>query len=345
MASSTMPVLRRALLYVPASSPKFLAKSLTLTSDNVTYDLEDSVTPSMKAKARTALQTHLRSLSSKQATSIGEIAVRINAVSTPHAIADIRAVASLPNLDAIVVPKVSGAADLALVEDVIRQTAPQRAGTTTTTTDNPDPDHNSDSSNNSNNSNTKNRPIAVLALIESAKAVVDLREICTATPNLRGLIFAAEDFALDLSLRRTPHMHEMAYARSAIVTAARAFGLESAIDAVCTSLRGPGAQEQLAFECENGRGFGFTGKQCIHPDQVPYVQRMFSPDAEQVEWAARVVIADEKASAAGKGAFSLGGKMIDAPVVGKARATLAEAKQCGIDVDALRDKFKDESPE
>ncbi|KAL2182680.1 beta subunit of citrate lyase [Thermothelomyces heterothallicus CBS 203.75] len=307
MASSTMPVLRRALLYVPASSPKFLAKSLTLTSDNVTYDLEDSVTPSMKSTARTALQTHLRSLSSKQATSIGEIAVRINAVSTPHAIADIRAVASLPNLDAIVVPKVSGAADLALVED--------------------------------------NRPIAILALIESAKAVVDLREICTATPNLRGLIFAAEDFALDLSLRRTPHMHEMAYARSAIVTAARAFGLESAIDAVCTSLRGPGAQEQLAFECENGRGFGFTGKQCIHPDQVPYVQRMFSPDAEQVEWAARVVIADEKASAAGKGAFSLAGKMIDAPVVGKARATLAEAKQCGIDVDALRDKFKDESPE
>lgn len=85
--------------------------------------------------------------------------------------------------------------------------------------------------------------------------------------------------------------------------------------------------------------------ECIHPDQVPYVQHMFSPDAEQVEWAVRVVIADEKASAAGKGAFSLGGKMIDAPVVGKARATLAEARQCGIDIDALRDKFKDEAPE
>ncbi|KAL2142600.1 hypothetical protein VTI28DRAFT_991 [Corynascus sepedonium] len=324
MASSTLPVLRRALLYVPASSPKFLTKSLTLTSDNVTYDLEDSVTPSMKPTARTALQNHLASLSKRHATSIGEIAVRINAVSTPHAIADIQAVAAVPSLDTIVVPKVNSAADLTLVEDVIRQTAPHRTVTATT-------------------NNNDHRPITILALIESAKAIIDLREICTATPNLKGLIFAAEDFALDLSLRRTPHMHEMAYARSALVTAARAFGLESAIDAVCTSLRGPRAEEQLKFECENGRGFGFTGKQCIHPDQVPRVQRMFSPDAEQVEWAARVVIADEKASAAGKGAFSLNGKMIDAPVVGKARATLAEAKQCGIDVDALREKFREQN--
>ncbi|KAL2154058.1 hypothetical protein VTH82DRAFT_2734 [Thermothelomyces myriococcoides] len=342
MASSALPVLRRALLYVPASSPKFLAKSLTLTSDNVTYDLEDSVTPSMKDAARTALQDHLRSLPKRETTTgaIGEVAVRINAVSTPHAVADLQAVVSLPSLDAVVVPKVTGAADLALVEDVIRQAAPHRAVT------NHNHNHNhSSSSSSSSSSNSTQRPIAILALIESARAVMDLREICTATPHLRGLIFAAEDFALDLSLRRTPHMHEMAYARSAVVTAARAFGLESAIDAVCTALRGPGAQEQLAFECENGRTFGFTGKQCIHPDQVPYVQHMFSPDAEQVEWAVRVVIADEKASAAGKGAFSLGGKMIDAPVVGKARATLVEARQCGIDIDALRDKFKDEAPE
>lgn len=226
---------------VPASSPKFLTKSLTLTSDNVTYDLEDSVTPSMKPTARTALQNHLASLSKRHATSIGEIAVRINAVSTPHAIADIQAVAAVPSLDTIVVPKVNSAADLTLVEDVIRQTAPHRAVAAIT-------------------NNNDHRPITILALIESAKAIIDLREICTATPNLKGLIFAAEDFALDLSLRRTPHMHEMAYARSALVTAARAFGLESAIDAVCTSLRGPRAEEQLKFECENGRGFGFTGK-------------------------------------------------------------------------------------
>ncbi|KAL2159152.1 hypothetical protein VTH06DRAFT_2584 [Thermothelomyces fergusii] len=336
MASSTAPVLRRALLYVPASSPKFLAKSLTLASDNVTYDLEDSVTPSMKPAARAALRAHLAALSRPAASSsIGEVAVRINAVSTPHAVADIQAVASLPSVDAIVVPKVSGAADLALVEDVIRQTAPHRVATAA------NHHNNSDSSHNDSSHRHHHRPIAILALIESARAVMDLREICTAAAGLRGLVFAAEDFALDLGLRRTARMHEIAYARSAVVTAARAFGLESALDSVCTALRGPGSREQLAFECENGREFGFTGKQCIHPDQVPFVQSMFSPDAEQVEWATRVVIADEKASAAGRGAFLLDGKMIDAPVVGKARAILAQAKQCGIDVEAFRDKFED----
>lgn len=198
----------------------------------MTYDLEDSVTASMKPAARTAVQEHLNSLS-RQDTSIGEIAVRINAVTTPHAVEDIQAIASLPNLDTIVVPKVNSAADLALVEDVIRQAAPHRS------------------------TGAESQPIKLLALVESARAVMDLRAICGATPNLRGLIFAAEDFALDLSLRRSARMEEMAYARSAIVTAARAFGLESAIDAVCTSFRTNG---RLKKECRNGRSYGFNGK-------------------------------------------------------------------------------------
>ncbi|KAH6854429.1 Pyruvate/Phosphoenolpyruvate kinase-like domain-containing protein [Chaetomium sp. MPI-CAGE-AT-0009] len=316
MASSTLPVLRRALLYVPASSPKFLAKSLQLTSDNVTYDLEDSVTPAMKPAARTALQEHLTSLS-KADTSIGEIAVRINAVTTPHAVEDLQAIAALPSLDTIVVPKVNSAADLALVEDVLRQAAPERG-------------------------EGSERPIKILALIESARAVMDLREICGATGRLRGLIFAAEDFALDLSMERTPDMKGMAYARSAVVTAARAFRLESAIDAVCTKLRGPRVAGRLRAEVMLARLFGFNGKQCIHPNQVPDVQRLFMPPPKSIEYATRVIIADEEASAAGRGAFTVDGNMIDAPEVGKARAILTLAKQAGIDVDAFREKYKGE---
>ncbi|KAK4158176.1 Pyruvate/Phosphoenolpyruvate kinase-like domain-containing protein [Chaetomidium leptoderma] len=319
MASSTLPALRRALLYVPASSPRFLAKSLTLTSDNVTYDLEDSVTASMKPAARTALQEHLTSLSSRKETTMSEIAVRINAVSTPDALADIAAVAALPALDTLVIPKVNSAADLLLVEDAIRQAAPDRA------------------------SSSSSRPIKLLALIESARAIMDLRAICAATPNLRGLIFAAEDFALDLSLRRSPRMREMLYARSAIVTAARAYRLESVIDAVCTRLSDPRQPQRQLDECRNGSGMGFNGKQCIHPAQVPIVQHLFSPDKTKIKQATRIVVADEKASAAGRGAWSLDGRMIDAPVVGKARAILARAKQCGIDVDAVREKFKDQN--
>ncbi|KAK4233589.1 Pyruvate/Phosphoenolpyruvate kinase-like domain-containing protein [Achaetomium macrosporum] len=315
MASPSLPALRRALLYIPASSSKMMVKSLSLASDNLTYDLEDSVTPSMKVSSREALRGHLTSLPNKQHHA-GEIAVRINAVSTPHAVDDLKAVASLPCVDTIVVPKVNSGSDLQLVEDVIREARAR-----------------------------DQRPLNLLALIESAKAVMDLRSICTASPQLKGLIFAAEDFALDLSLERTPGLSEFLYARSAIVTAARAFGLESTIDLVCTAFRGSEGQQRLETECLNGRGLGFTGKQCIHPSQVSIAQRIFSPTEKEVEWSVRVVLADEKASAAGRGAWTLDGKMIDAPVVGKARVTLAKAERCGYDIDAIKKEWKDQNPE
>ncbi|KAK3396536.1 Pyruvate/Phosphoenolpyruvate kinase-like domain-containing protein [Sordaria brevicollis] len=318
---ATSSVLRRALLYVPASSQKFMTKSLSLASDNITYDLEDSVTPANKQTARTQLRDHLSSLSNKPA-SIGELAVRINAVSTPYALDDLTTLASAPNLDAIVIPKVNSASDLSFVTDVIRHAAPQR--------------HASD---------PKANPLKLIALIESAKAVMDLRSICAASPYLSGLIFAAEDFALDLSLTRTPSLSEFLYARSAIVTAARAYDLPSSIDLVCTSYKGPEGVKRLEEECQNGKEMGFNGKQCIHPSQVEVAQRLFAPGEAEVEWSIRVLIADDKASAAGRGAWTLEGKMIDAPVVGKARAVVDKAAKCGMDVESLRQKWKDQKPE
>ena len=297
-----------------------LTKSLGLTSDNVTYDLEDSVTPTAKPSARTQLASHLSSLSQRP-QSISELAVRINAVSTPFALNDLTDLAPTPLVDAVVVPKVESAADLTFVSDVLRHVAPER--------------HAEGSGN----------PVKIIALVESARAIMDLSSICKASPYLSGLIFAAEDFALDLSITRTPELTEFLYARSAIVTAAKAFGLPSAIDLVCTSFRGEQGLETLAKECEGGKGMGFNGKQCIHPSQVEVVQKMFAPTDEEAEWAVRVVIGDEKAAAAGRGAWTLDGKMIDAPVTGKARAIAAKAEQCGMDVGGLRSKWRDQEPE
>lgn len=213
-----------------------MTKSLSLASDNITYDLEDSVTPANKQTARTQLRDHLSSLSNKPA-SIGELAVRINAVSTPYALDDLTTLASAPNLDAIVIPKVNSASDLSFVTDVIRHAAPQRHASDATA-----------------------HPLKLIALIESARAVMDLRSICAASPYLSGLIFAAEDFALDLSITRTPSLAEFLYARSAIVTAARAYDLPSAIDLVCTSYKGPEGVKRLEEESQNGKEMGFNGK-------------------------------------------------------------------------------------
>ncbi|KAM3448203.1 hypothetical protein MY3296_008001 [Beauveria thailandica] len=327
-AAKSSAILRRSLLYVPASSQKMLTKSLGLTSDNVTYDLEDSVTPSAKPSARTHLASHLSSLPRRPST-VSELAVRINAVSTPFALDDLTTLASSPLVDAVVVPKVESAADLSFVTDVLRHVAPERHSLTTTTT----------------TSSSSSPPIRIIALIESARAIVDLPGICRASPYLSGLIFAAEDFALDLSITRTPSLSEFLYARSAIVTAAKAFGLPSAIDLVCTSFRGEQGLRTLEEECAGGKAMGFNGKQCIHPSQVDTVQRLFAPTPEEVEWAVRLVVADDKAAAAGRGAWTMDGKMIDAPVSAKARSIVAKAEQCGMNVDSLRTTWKDQEPE
>ncbi|KAF6845268.1 HpcH/HpaI aldolase/citrate lyase family protein [Colletotrichum musicola] len=339
MAARSSSIIRRALLYgqhrsipnareilstnfraVPSSSEKMLTKSLGLTSDNVTYDLEDSVTPHLKSQARSQLRSFLAKQDSRPA-SIAELAVRVNAVETKFALDDLTTIGPLPNVDAVVVPKVNSAADLTYVTDVLRHVAPER--------------HMAESDN----------PIKIIALIESARAVMNLSEICKASPYLSGLIFAAEDFALDLSLTRTPSLTEFLYARSAIVTAAKAAGLPSAIDLVCTSYKGDEGLKRLEEESLSGKSMGFNGKQCIHPTQVALVQKLFAPGEKEVEWAVRVAIADEKASAAGRGAWTLDGKMIDAPVTGKAKAIIAKAEKCGVDVNSLREKWRGQEPE
>ncbi|KAK2042935.1 HpcH/HpaI aldolase/citrate lyase family protein [Colletotrichum somersetense] len=320
MAARSSSIVRRALLYVPSSSEKMLTKSLGLKSDNVTYDLEDSVTLSLKSQARGQLRSFLERNNSRP-PSISELAVRINAVETKFALDDLTALGSLPNVDAIVVPKVNSAADLSYVTDVLRHVAPAR--------------HESTSPN----------PVKLIALIESARSIMNLSEICKASPYLSGLIFAAEDFALDLSLTRTPSLTEFLYARSAIVTAAKAAGLPSAIDLVCTSFRGDEGLKRLEEESLGGKSMGFNGKQCIHPSQVALVQRLFAPGEKEVEWAVRVAIADEKASKAGRGAWTLEGMMIDAPVTAKAKAVIAKAERCDIDVSGLREKWKGQEPE
>lgn len=297
---------------------RFLEKSRSLAVDSIAYDLEDSVTPSKKPESR---ENILSILNRDRAPSIREQAVRINSVSSGFALQDLTTILRGTHLDALVVPKVDRPSDLHFITDVLRQALPDR--------------HAPDSPN----------PVKIIALIESARAITDLNGICAASPYLSGLTFAAEDFALDLSITRTPDLHEFTYARSAIVTAARAFEIPSALDLVSTTFRGEAGVKALRAESENGRRFGFNGKQCIHPEQVGLVQEVFGPEEKEVQWAVRVLICDRKADEQGRGAWTLDGKMIDVPVVGKARAIVAKAEVCGFDVREMWEKFGDEEPQ
>ncbi|KAK2768588.1 hypothetical protein FQN54_000444 [Arachnomyces sp. PD_36] len=330
-------VLRRALLYVPGSSQRMLDKSRSLVADCVAYDLEDSVTPSKKEEARHLVR---QAIDQPAPQGIRERAVRINSVDSGLALGDLTEVLKSPNLTTLVIPKVNSPSDLTFITDVISHTL-----STSTST-------------------TPRSPISILALIESAKSLISLPQICTSIPTapsqtltqqqpttLSGLIFAAEDFALDLSLTRTPSLTEFLYARSAISTASRAHNLPSTIDLVCTSYKSSPSQSSsnnniLESESRSGKHLGFNGKQCIHPSQLATVQEIFSPEAEEVEWAVRVVVADGKAAEReGRGAWTLDGKMIDAPVVERAKAVVRRAGECGVDVEGVREKWKGQEPE
>lgn len=301
-----------------------LQKATTMTVDTVAYDLEDSVAPHMKIEARANLSPIL---SSPAPSGIRETCVRINSVDTGLALEDLTEVLKGKYLDAIMLPKCQSAADLHFVTDVIRHVLPER--------------HPSSGQ----KAEGQRDPIRIIALIESAKAIQNLKEICGASPYLSGLVFAAEDFALDLSLTRSPSLTEFLYARSAIATAARAAELPSTIDLVCTSYKGPQGIKTLEEECVNGKGMGFNGKQCIHPSQIEVCHRMFAPGEKEVEWAVRVMVGDAKAEQAGRGAWTLDGKMIDKPVVGKCKAVLKRAEACGVDVEGVRQKWKGQEPE
>ncbi|KPI36585.1 Citrate lyase subunit beta-like protein, mitochondrial [Cyphellophora attinorum] len=318
-AAASRNVLRRSMLYVPGSSQKFLDKSRTLTADCIAYDLEDSVTPGRKAEARKLVRT---AIDQPTPDNVRERAVRINSVGSGLALADIQEVLQSPNLTTLVVPKVESASDVHFVRDVIAHSRPKELA-------------------------DSKPPITMIALIESARSLTDLTSICAAGPGLlSGLTFAAEDFALDLSLTRTPSLTEFLFARSAIVTAARAHDLPSTLDLVATAFRSEADQEQLVQECEDGVRMGFNGKQCIHPSQVATVNKVYSPSEKLVEWAVRLVIAQKKAEEQGRGAWTLDGKMIDAPVEGKARAIVAKAEQIDADlVKRLREQHKDQEPQ
>lgn len=163
--------------------------------------------------------------------------------------------------------------------------------------------------------------LVVLAQIESAMGLVNIKEIAASGPMLEALIFGSEDFASDVGAIRTPGAEEIFYARSAVVTHASAFGLQ-AIDMLQVDFKDTAALERLATQ---GAHLGYGGMQIVHPDQIEPVRRAFTPSAEQVAAAKRLLTAFEENEAAGRGAFALDGKMIDMPLVKAARRVLARA--------------------
>ncbi|NLH00047.1 MAG: CoA ester lyase [Chloroflexi bacterium] len=285
---------RRALLYMPGDEMRKIQKAITLGVDCICMDIEDGVALNRKEAARETIREALQTLDFGRS----ERLVRINPVGSGLEEDDLRAV--LPaRPDGFVLPKVSEASQVQQVAGLL-EAAEREYGWPIGS-------------------------LVLLALIETARGVVNLKEIAGSSPRLQALIFGAEDLAGDIGAVRTREGWEIFYARSAVVTHAAAFGLQ-ALDMVFMDLHDI---EGLRKESLEAARMAYTGKQVIHPNQVAPVQEAFSPSDEAIAHAKRVVEAAAEQQKSGVGAFALDGKMIDAPVVRAAEWVLERARAAG----------------
>jgi citrate lyase beta subunit len=281
---------RRALLYVPGDDRHKIEKALTLNVDCICMDMEDGVAPDRKLEARHSILSALNGLDFGPAEKL----VRINPVGSGLEADELAAI--LPaRPDGIVIPKVENAGQVAWVSGQVESVELAYGWPLNS--------------------------IRLVVDVETARGILNLAEIA-AQPRLDAIIFGAEDFAADIGATRTPEAWEVFHARSAIVIAAAAHGLQ-AIDMVSIDFKD---MDTLRAESRFGAQLGYSGKQVIHPNQVAPVQEAFSPDQAAIQNARRIVDAFEASLKEGKGAYALdGNKMIDMPLVKAARAVLLRA--------------------
>ncbi|MCG6863801.1 MAG: CoA ester lyase [Thiogranum sp.] len=280
----------RSLLFVPGNMPAMLDKALGFSPDAFVPDLEDSVPDAEKENARRITAAHLSKLGA------GGIPVipRVNAHNSGWLEEDLAAVVG-SSIYAISVGKIQSADDIAAISETLsglESEAELEVG-----------------------------KIRLIPWIETARAVVHCFQICTASPRIVAVAFGAEDFTDDMGIERSEDESELAYARSVVCTAARAAG----IDALDTPFFGFKDPDGLRENVRAAKRLGFKGKFAIHPAQVDPINTLFSPSEAEIAYARRVVSAFEEAERTRRGSTSLDGKVIDVPVVKRARSILALA--------------------
>ena len=284
--------LLRSVIFVPGNRRDMLEKARTFDADVIMADLEDSVPPGEKLNARALVAELAPTLCSRGQ----KLMVRLNSLDTGLT-ADELATIIGPHLYGVSVGKIESTWDIREI-DRIASALEVRAGLM--------PGH-----------------IRVIPWVETARAVLTAYDIATASPRIAGVAFGAEDYTNDMGVRRSDAGEEAYFARASIAVAARAAGV-IALDSVYVRFRD---EEGLRKDIQVALNMGYKGKFAIHPDQLAPINEMFSPLPDDLDYARRVVEAWHQAEAQGRGSASLDGRMIDVPVVKRARnlLTLAEA--------------------
>lgn len=288
--------MRRSMLFLPGNNPNMLINAGCLGADAVIFDLEDAVSPAEKDAARILVRNTMRYMDLDGC----EIVVRINSVDTDFWRKDLDTVIPCKP-DVILLPKSAEPADIRLVDEYIsgleEKLELQRGG------------------------------VQIMPLIETAMGVENAFAIASSCKRVCALFLGAEDLTADLQCKRTKEGREIEYARQRLVVAARAAG----VDVYDTPFTDVNDDEGIVQDARLAKALGFTGKASISPRHVDVINEVFSPTLAEIEYAYEVVEAIRVAKEMGKGAVSLRGKMIDAPIVARAERTIAMAKALGLD--------------
>ena len=277
---------RRSALYMPASNPRAIEKARGLACDAVILDLEDAVAPEAKVEARERAAACVR----EGGFGRRELVVRVNGLDTAWGAEDLAVIAAA-GPDAILVPKVNDAGDIAAYDAAIAHA--------------PAATH-------------------LWAMIETCAAVFELRDIarCAWTSRLTAFVMGLNDLAKEMGGRQTPDRAPHHAVLTLAVAAARTEGL-FILDSVCNDLDDPDVLEAV---CRQGVDFGFNGKSLIHPNQIAICNRLFSPDPAEVVWARGVIAAFADPANAGRGALRVEGRLAERLHLAQAERLVAMAE-------------------
>lgn len=282
---SGLPVWR-SLLYVPVNVDKFVEKAHTRGADCIQLDLEDSVPPAEKAHARTLVEKN----AAKVRRGGADVVVRIN---QPLALAvrDLEH-SILPDVDGIACTKIDSASHVKLLDELVTDLEEKRG--------------------------MKVGHTRFITMIETADAFTRIDEIPRASPRVAAMNIGGEDFALDCAMQ--PDDDVLLHPKQRMIIAARAAGVMPL--GFIGTVADFSDWDRFRSMVRRSRRFGFDGAGCIHPGQVKIVNEEYTPNAEEVEYARKVIRMDEEAAANGRGSFQIDGKMIDIPVVVRAQNLL-----------------------
>ncbi len=276
--------MRRSLLFIPANNPGMMQNAKLFNADSIIFDLEDAISMSEKDSARSILKNYLNTYDFNF-----EVIVRVNDLDSVYFLKDLNEIV-LPSLDTIMLPK-ARASHFKKLDEILTKLETEKK---------------------------LKKKIKVIPIVELAISVLEIEEIAKAK-RVDGILLGAEDLSSDMEFERTLKGDEIFYPRTRLAYVARAYGID-AIDTPFTNVRD---NDGLVKDATYAKSLGLQAKAAIHPNQVRFINEVFSPSKKQIEFALKV----ELASKNNKGAFSLDGQMIDKPIIERNKKILEKARK------------------